>query len=156
MPFTRFIAGATVALALAAVGCKGGSSSSAAAADSSSTSAAASTTASTQPTLGDAVAPTGTVHEVKMVADPKTGGRFDPNTLTVKQGDVIKFTLVSGAHNVHFPAEKNAGVKTPNASDILQLPGQTYEILVGAKPGTYSFQCDPHAALGMTGTVTVQ
>ncbi len=154
MPFTRFIAGATVALALAAVGCKGGSSASAAA-DASATTAAASAAAPAQPTLGDAVTPTGTVHEVKMVADPKTGGRFDPNTLTVKPGDVIKFTLVSGAHNVHFPAEKNAGVKTPNASDILQLPGQTYEVLVGAKPGTYAFQCDPHAALGMTGSLTV-
>ncbi len=154
MPFTKLIAGATLALALAAVGCKGGDSSSAAA-DASST-PAASSSASAQPTLGDAVTPTGTVHEVKMTADPKTGGRFEPSTLTVKQGDVIKFTLVSGAHNVHFPAEKNGGVKTPNASDVLQLPGQTYELLVGARPGTYNFQCDPHAALGMIGTVTVQ
>ena len=155
MPFTRLVTGATVALALAALGCKGGDSSGAST-DASSTPAAAEAAAPAQPALGDAVTPTGTVHEVKMTADPKTGGRFEPNTLTVKPGDVVKFTLVSGAHNVHFLAEKNPGVKTPNASDILQLPGQTYELLVGAKPGTYSFQCDPHAALGMIGTLTVQ
>jgi plastocyanin len=91
-----------------------------------------------------------------MVADPKTGGRFEPSAVTAKQGDVVKFTLVSGAHNVHFLPEKNPGVTLPNASDILQLPGQSYELVIGAKPGTYNFQCDPHAALGMVGTITVQ
>ena len=142
---------ATVVLAGACNGSGSGVSS-----DSSSPAEASAAAAPAQPTLGDAVKPNGTVHTVQLIADAK-GARFDPKDITARSGDVVKFVLVSSAHNVHFLPEKNpAGVSLPKASDILQLPGQTYELLVGAKPGTYNFQCDPHAALGMVGTLTVQ
>ena len=140
-------------LALALGGCKGEGSN--ASSDSPAGDAAA-PAAPAQPTLGEAVKPNGTVHEVKLIADAK-GARFDPTAVTARDGDVVKFVLASGAHNVHFLPEKNPGAQgLPAASDMLQLPGQTYELLVGAKPGTYNFQCDPHAALGMVGTLTVQ
>jgi plastocyanin len=41
-------------------------------------------------------------------------------------------------------------------SDFLQLPDQTYDLLVSLAPGKYYFQCDPHALLGMIGHVEVE
>ena len=40
-------------------------------------------------------------------------------------------------------------------SDFLQLPGQTWDLAVKMPAGTYYFQCDPHAALGMKGHLIV-
>jgi plastocyanin len=39
---------------------------------------------------------------------------------------------------------------------MLQLPGQTYDVLVNFPKGKYYFQCDPHAALGMKGHLEVE
>jgi plastocyanin len=39
---------------------------------------------------------------------------------------------------------------------MLQLPGQTYDVLVRMPAGSYYFQCDPHAALGMRGHLIVK
>ena len=65
------------------------------------TSAATTTTTTTSTTPGTSsgaatMAPiTGKMHEVKMVGDAK-GYRFDPANFTVKQGDGVKFVVVSG------------------------------------------------------------
>ena len=145
---------ALLGLVMLGVGCNKGAGSGNAA-DATPAEAAA-PAAPAQPTLGEAVKPSGTVIEVKLIADAQ-GARFEPKDITAHRGDVVKFTLAVGVHNVHFLPEKNPGAQgLPPASDMLQLPGQTYELLVGAKPGTYNFQCDPHAALGMKGTLTVQ
>jgi plastocyanin len=70
---------------------------------------------------------------------------------------VIRFTLKSGVHNVNFLADSNPGAKgLPGPSDMLQLPGQTYDVKVSFAPGRYYFQCDPHVALGMKGRVRVE
>lgn len=94
--------------------------------------------------------------EVKLITDG-TGNRFEPNKIEAHKGDVIKFVLVVGVHNVHFLPDSNPG-KTglPPASDMLQLPGQTYELPITLAPGKYYFQCDPHAALGMIGHLEVE
>ena len=82
---------------------------------------------------------------------------FEPAELTVEQGDIVRFVLVSGVHNVSFPAASNPGVAAlPAASSYLASPGQTYELTVDMPAGEYAFQCDPHAAMGMVGTLTVQ
>lgn len=93
---------------------------------------------------------------IKMITDG-TGNRFEPNKLEAKEGDVLRFTLVAGVHNVHFLPDSNPG-KTglPPASAMLQLPGQTFDIPVSFKEGHYYFQCDPHALLGMTGRLEVE
>ena len=99
---------------------------------------------------------TGTVIEVKMITDDK-GNYFEPANITARPGDVLRFTLVSGVHNVSFPAASNAGASgLPEMSPYLQLPGQTHDVAVSLAAGEYAFQCDPHAALGMVGTLTVQ
>lgn len=97
----------------------------------------------------------GSVVEIKMVTDDK-GNYFDPAKVEVKPGDVLRLTLVSGVHNFHLPADQNPGAQgLPPATELLQLPGQTLDVPVTMKPGTYRFQCDPHAALGMTGELEV-
>lgn len=107
------------------------------------------------PAAAEAAA-TGRVVEVKMVTDDK-GNYFEPKDVTVKPGDVVRFVLASGVHNVSFPDDKNAGAAAlPESSPYLQLPGQTHDLAVTLPPGTYSFHCDPHAALGMVGTLTVE
>lgn len=68
----------------------------------------------------------------------------------------MRFTLGQGVHNVHFLADSNPGKQgLPPAGEMLQLPGQTYDVKVAFAPGTYYFQCDPHALLGMTGHLVV-
>lgn len=85
------------------------------------------------------------------------GNYFKPAKIEAHQGDIIRFTLKSGVHNVHFLADSNPG-KTglPPASDMLQLPDQTYDLKVSLAKGHYYFQCDPHALLGMKGHLEVE
>jgi plastocyanin len=85
------------------------------------------------------------------------GNYFKPNQVTAHAGDVLRITLVTGVHNVHFLPDSNPGKKgLPPATDFLQLPGQTVDIPVTFEAGTYYFQCDPHALLGMHGHLVVQ
>lgn len=87
-----------------------------------------------------------------------TGNSFTPAEVHVKPGDVVRFNLKVGVHNVHFLADSNAGRTgfPQTASDFLQLPGQPWDLLVRLPKGTYYFQCDPHAALGMKGHLIVE
>jgi plastocyanin len=85
------------------------------------------------------------------------GNYFKPATIDAKRGDIIRFTLKSGVHNVNFLPDSNVGKSgLPGPSDMLQLPDQTYDVHVTFAKGTYYFQCDPHAALGMKGHIEVE
>ena len=101
--------------------------------------------------------PGGKVITVNLVTDEK-GNYFEPKEVEAHKGDVIRYTLKAGVHNVHFLADSNAGKSGfPTApSDLLQLPGQTYDVKVSFSKGKYYFQCDPHAALGMFGHLEVE
>jgi plastocyanin len=112
---------------------------------------------------------TGKTHEVKMIGDA-TGYKYVPATLTIKSGDGIKYVMVSGGpHNVNFinvtdpavAAQLDAnmpGAKMgPLNGPMLMQPNEAYIVSFGKiPPGKYDFQCVPHAALGMKGSVTVQ
>lgn len=144
------------------------------------TSAAAATTATTPPAATAPAAPaagavamapiTGATHEVKMIGDAK-GYRFEPANITVKAGDGIKFTVVTGGpHNVAFdpatiPADSKAQLdanigaeKLGELSSALKMnPGESVTIsFANIKPGKYPFHCTPHLAMGMKGEITVQ
>lgn len=95
---------------------------------------------------------------VEVVTDEK-GNYFSPKDVEAKVGDVVRYTLKLGVHNVNFLPDSNPG-KTglPPASEWMQLPGQTYDVKVTGPfvPGnTYYFQCDAHALLGQTGHLKV-
>ena len=116
-----------------------------------------------------APASTGATHEVSMDFDGKAG-KFSPDQLTIKSGDVVKFVIKSGPpHNVAFAADSIPA----GAADVLNRAmaetmapltgpmkvgiGETYEIsFAGAPAGEYRFHCTPHTAFGMHGKITVQ
>jgi len=115
--------------------------------------------ANTTPAAGtpsEAKATTGKIITVTMTTDEK-GSYYTPTTIEASPGDVLRFTLKSGVHNVSFPDSLNT-IKDglPKSSDFLQIPGQEYDLPVSMRPGTYQFHCDPHAALGMKATLIVK
>ena len=98
----------------------------------------------------------GKIITVQMLTADDGTNKFEPADFEAKKGDVIRYTLQAGVHNVSFPADSNAGkAGLPGPSDMLQLPGQTYDVKVTWEPGRYFYQCDPHALLGMVGRVNV-
>jgi len=101
--------------------------------------------------------PGGKIITVEMLTDEKGNNIFRPSEFEAHKGDVIRYTLVVGVHNVHFPADSNPGVAgLPEAAQMLQAPGQTFDVLVTWDEGRYTFQCDPHALLGMIGHIKVE
>ena len=120
------------------------------------TTAAVAATTTSAPGATAAPAPGGKIIVVQLITDA-TGNRFEPSRIEAHQGDVVRFTLQVGVHNVHFLADSNAGkAGLPPASEMLQLPGQSYDLPVAFEPGEYYFQCDPHVALGMKGHLKVE
>ena len=121
------IAGAALMIA----GCGGSSSSSS---SSSSAAPAASTAAAAG---GNAIA--GTVGPGFTISMDKTSVPAGDYTLTVDdQSDI---------HNFHLTGD-GVDVKT----DVSETGTKTFQVTL--KPGTYTFQCDPHAQQ-MNGTLTV-
>jgi len=115
------------------------------------------------------VAATGANHDIKMIGDDK-GYRFEPADVTVKQGDAVTFTMVSGGpHNVAFDPATTPAAGAPQldanmdnklsqlSSPMLMNPNEKYTISFGGvAPGVYPFHCTPHLAMGMKGQITVQ
>lgn len=98
----------------------------------------------------------GKVIPVEVLTDEAGNNVFRPNVIHARKGDVIRFTLKQGVHNVDFLADSNSDKSgLPKASDLLQLPGQTYDVKVTFEKGDHYFQCDPHSALGMKGHLIV-
>lgn len=138
---------AVLAMAVLAAGCGGGEPQGTTGTPASPPPAAAS---------GPSVTPTGDTVVVEMITDG-TGNFFKPADITVRRGDVVRFTLVSGVHDVNFVPDSNPpGVKLPKTSDLLQLPGQTIDHLIDFPAGRYYYHCTPHALLGMIGHINVQ
>jgi plastocyanin len=120
---------------------------------------------------GNAAPVTGKTIEVQMIGDAK-GYRFEPNVITIKTGDAIKFVNVIGfPHSVGFdpasvPADEQAQLAANMPGDhtmgalegpMMMQPNETYTVSFGnIKPGTLTLHCTPHLALGMKGTITVQ
>jgi plastocyanin len=100
----------------------------------------------------------GNVVEVKMVSTNNgASGVFEPAEINVKKGDVVRFVSGGGsAHNVSFPAAENAGASNlPGASPYVTTAGQSVDVQVTMDAGSYNFQCDPHAMMGMKGKLNV-
>ena len=112
----------------------------------------------------------GPVVEVKMTGNGSTKAGFDPTTLTIKPGTVVRFLNVSGGpHNVAFYADSipkgaadalKKGMPNPMGDltgPFLTQPNEKYEVsFAGAPAGKYRAYCMPHVALGMALTITVQ
>ena len=164
------LAASAVVLSACAGGDKNAGDTTAVGVDTSAAAAAPATTTPAPAAGTAAMAPiTGTTHEVKMIGDAQ-GYRFDPANITIKAGDGIKFTTVSGGpHNVAFdPATVPADVQGQLDANISEKMGQLSSALktnagesvtvsfANIKAGKYPYHCTPHLALGMKGEITVQ
>ena len=133
---------------------------------------AATTPAAAAPAAAGAVAAApapGATHEIKMIGD-QTGYKFEPANLTIKQGDAVKFIMVSGGpHNVAFQGVTDAAAKAQLDANMsgakmgelsgpmVMAPNEAYVVSFAKVPaGTYAFTCTPHAAMNMKGVITVQ
>ncbi len=80
---------------------------------------------------------------------------FDPENITITVGDTVTWTNLEGFHNVNgdqsiFP-DNPESFSSGGASSGNWVYQHVFTI-----PGIYDYQCDPHAGLGMVGTVTVE
>ncbi len=125
--------------------------------------------ASAPAATGTAAPITGKMIEIKMVGDAK-GFRYEPSIITAKVGDGLKFVMESGGpHNVAFEAamipagaaaqlDANFGTDKigPLSSGLKMQPGEIITISLGGLPaGKYEFNCTPHLAMNMKGTLTI-
>ncbi len=169
----RFGVGVAAAtLAMTMVACGGGEKAPAAGATSAAAAPAAAPAGSTSAAAASTakyMAPTGKTWEVKMIGDAQ-GYRFDPKTLTIKDGDAVKFIMVSGGpHDVTFwtdsipsGASDQLAANMPNSVAPLQAPysidpNSSYTVsFAGVPAGLYKYYCTPHLAMGMVGSITVE
>ena len=80
---------------------------------------------------------------------------FTPQNLTVQVGETVLFDNIGGFHNVNgtqatFPSNPES-FGNGGAMSAPWNYEHTFTI-----PGVYDYQCDPHAGLGMNGTITVE
>ena len=85
---------------------------------------------------------------------------FEPARAVAQRGDTVRFIEGAGVmHNVHF-TKQAPGAKLGAAAmgPYLTTKGQTYEVVIDGRfaEGTYEYVCDPHAAVGMKGTLVVK
>lgn len=93
-------------------------------------------------------------HTIKLGGD--RGLQFEPQTLTVKPGDTIKWENNKlGPHNEIFD---DPALASMSHEQLLYSPGESFETTVpeDAPPGTYSYYCQPHRGAGMVGKIVVE
>jgi len=88
-----------------------------------------------------------TTHNVSV-----TSNAFTPSQLTITAGDKVVWKNDGGSHNVNGNKATFANNPASFGNDV--GTGWTYEY-VFSTAGIYDYQCDPHAAMGMIGKVTV-
>lgn len=96
---------------------------------------------------------------VTMVAKPNGQFAFEPAAITAQRGDTLRFVEGSTVpHNVHFEKiPKGAALGAAVHGPYLIGAGKKYDLVIDARfvVGEYAFVCDPHAGVGMHGTLTV-
>lgn len=95
-------------------------------------------------------------YTIKEVSDP-AGDKpyyFSPDKLTIQPGDTVTFVNAQeDMHDVMF-VEVPKGVDEMIMSPMHEKEGDKFSYTFTV-PGTYSFHCHPHEALGMKGTLIV-
>jgi len=97
--------------------------------------------------------------EIKMIEVTPTKFEFSPDSITVRQGDIVRFTQTKvNAHNMVFKVVP-AGV---DLGDLKEGPymlavEQVHQFTIDKRfvPGTYNYTCTPHEVLGMKGRIIV-
>lgn len=85
---------------------------------------------------------------------------FEPAIAIAQRGDTVRFIEGAGVmHNVHFTKQPpGAKLGATAMGPYLTTKGQTYDVVIDKRfaEGTYEYVCDPHAAIGMKGTLVVK
>ncbi len=81
-----------------------------------------------------------------------TSNVFTPSQLTITVGDKVVWTNTQGSHNVN--GAKSTFSANPESFGNNVGTGWTYEYTFNTA-GTYDYQCDPHAGMGMVGKIVV-
>jgi plastocyanin len=82
-------------------------------------------------------------HVVEMI-----GNKFVPSKITIKKGDSIKF--INKSKNFHNVVVEKLKIRTKlikKGDSLVIKPSQV---------GDFSYYCQPHRAMGMTGEITVE
>ncbi|MHC4321205.1 MAG: plastocyanin/azurin family copper-binding protein [Planctomycetota bacterium] len=99
--------------------------------------------------------PGATTHIVEMTGDYE----FVPSSLTIKQGDSVKWVLIKGNHEIASGAVIETEDGREGVSDGLWDSGKmvsgsfTYTF---NSTGIFPYYCDSHVDVGMIGTIIVQ
>ena len=96
---------------------------------------------------------------VRMVEVGPMNFAFKPDRITVRAGDIVRFTQAGQLpHNVEFKATPDgAALGDQQIGPFLTAKGQTYDLVIDERftAGDYRFICTPHVAMGMVGVLTV-
>ena len=101
--------------------------------------------------------PGATTHIVEMTGDYE----FVPSSLTIKQGDSVKWVLIAKEHEVASGTvieTKDGREGVPDGlwnSDTLRTAKESFTYTFNST-GTFPYYCDSHVDLGMIGTITVE
>lgn len=82
-----------------------------------------------------------------------SGTSFSPQNVTVAPGTTVRWVNRDGSHTVTPDNTSQPGVWTGTG---LLAPGQSFEYTFPTAGQTYNYHCQPHQAMGMTGSVRVQ
>jgi plastocyanin len=93
-----------------------------------------------------AAAPAAIAADQSVTATPSN--RFSPETVTVTQGESVTWTNAGGYHNVHFDDE--SFLQPPIVDQSAWTVSRTF-----GEPGSFTYYCDAHSFVGMTGAVNV-
>jgi plastocyanin len=82
---------------------------------------------------------------------------FEPQELTVAPGTTVKFVWEGDGHNIVVESQPSSSSweGTKGGKSKLYDKGHTHTHTFEAT-GEYAYYCNPHKALGMTGTIAVQ
>jgi plastocyanin len=111
-----------------------------------------------QPAVNGVRSPTGAIFDVTVGGG--TGTQFVPDTVNISVGDTVRWTWANSGHSVTsgMPCAADSQFCSPNdtncPAEVLSNMGTVYQHTF-AVPGSYSYFCFSHCALGMTGVVNV-
>ncbi len=81
-----------------------------------------------------------------------SNNKFTPSNLIINVGDEVVWTNTEGSHNVNGKTSTFPNNPVSFGNDVGS--GWTYKFTF-TTAGIYDYQCDPHAAMGMIGKITV-
>ncbi len=91
--------------------------------------------------------------ETYIVTIDATIFRFEPDTLTLQEGDTVRFFWEEEAWEPPHNAVEENGLF--DSGEPARDVNYTYTFQIGEN-GTYQYVCEPHEAMGMVGTIIVE